>query len=264
MVFSILYCNGLVSNIYFLRLTMENITLEGLREGSLLLFDKPRFWSSFDLVRKSRNIMCRATGGKRIKVGHAGTLDPLATGLMIVCTGKLTKSIQNYIGLEKEYIAVIKLGATTPSFDLETSIDREFAVEHINEKLILKVLPSFIGEQPQVPPAFSAKYIDGVRAYELARSGEIVEPATAMITIFELELLDYDDRLKELEIRVVCSKGTYIRSLARDIGASIGSGGYLIALKRTRIGEFKLENACGLDVFEKYVGHLKQIDQDSV
>lgn len=235
---------------------MSGVTIETLREGTLLLFDKPMYWTSFDLVNKVRNIVRAATGEKKIKVGHAGTLDPLATGLMIVCTGRQTKSITGMIGLDKEYLATLKLGSTTPSFDLESEVDGVFPVSHITIELIGSVIVKFIGEQLQTPPAFSAKMIDGKRAYEYARKGDMREPAPATIVIREMELVSFSG--DELTLRVLCSKGTYIRSLARDVGLALGSGAHLISLKRTRIGDYELADAVSLENFEKYTALLKQ------
>jgi tRNA pseudouridine55 synthase len=235
---------------------MEGMTIDTLHKGSRLLFDKPLYWTSFDLVNKVRWVLRKATGDRKIKVGHAGTLDPLATGLMIVCTGRLTKSIEGLMGLDKEYVFNMKLGSTTPSFDLETEIDAEFPTDHITDGLIEKTLSEMTGKQMQVPPAFSAKFIDGKRAYELARKGEIREPTPVMVTIMEMELMERKGN--ELVIRVICSKGTYIRSLARDIGIALGSGAHLIALKRTMIGDFRVEDAVTPENFEKYVTLMKQ------
>lgn len=235
---------------------MSGVTIEALREGMQLLFDKPMYWTSFDLVNKVRNIARAATGEKKMKVGHAGTLDPLATGLMIVCTGRQTKSITAMIGLDKEYVATLKLGSTTPSFDLESEADGFYPVSHITNELIGLVIVKFIGEQQQTPPAFSAKRIDGKRAYEYARKGDMREPAPVNIVIRELELVSFSG--DELTIRILCSKGTYIRSLARDIGLALGSGAHLISLKRTRIGDYELANAVSPESFEKYLALLKQ------
>lgn len=216
-------------------------------KGEVLLFDKELDWTSFDLVQKVRNNLCRALRIKKLKVGHAGTLDPKATGLMILCTGKATKQIEMHQAGEKEYLATLKLGATTPSFDLETDEDAQFKTSHISEKLVITVLQQFIGEIEQVPPVFSAVKIDGQRAYALARKGEEVKMKTRLITIREIELIEFSER--KIGIRVVCSKGTYIRSLARDIGEALESGAYLVGLRRTRIGEFNLEDALSVTDF---------------
>ncbi|MBM3419511.1 MAG: tRNA pseudouridine(55) synthase TruB [Bacteroidetes bacterium] len=235
---------------------MSRVTLEGLREGSVLLFDKPLYWTSFDLVNKVRGVLRIATGEKKIKVGHAGTLDPLATGLMIVCTGKKTKTIETLTGLDKEYLATIRLGSTTPSFDLETEVNSVYGVEHITDEMILPALLAFEGEQLQVPPVFSAKYIEGKRSYELARKGIHREPAPVRVTIKKIEMLGYSGN--DLLIRVLCSKGTYIRSLARDIGVALGSGGHLTGLRRTAIGDYVVGSAVSPPEFENFVTLMKQ------
>jgi tRNA pseudouridine55 synthase len=216
-------------------------------KGEILLFDKELDWTSFDLVRKLRNFLSRRTGVKKLKVGHAGTLDPKATGLMIVCTGRETKNIDQIQAKEKEYVATIKLGATTPSYDLETVENETFPTGHLTPELIKSALEVFIGENDQIPPLFSAVKIDGKRAYEHARKGSDMVLAPKKITISELELLSFSK--EEIKVRVVCSKGTYIRALARDLGASIQSGAYLVGLIRTRIGDLKLEDAWNVQEF---------------
>ncbi|KOH43985.1 tRNA pseudouridine(55) synthase TruB [Sunxiuqinia dokdonensis] len=216
-------------------------------KGEVLLFDKALDWTSFDLVQKVRNNLCRAMKIKKLKVGHAGTLDPKATGLMILCTGKATKQIEMHQAGEKEYLATIKLGATTPSFDLETPEDEQFETAHITQQLVESVLQQFIGDIEQVPPVFSAVKIDGKRAYTHARKGEEVKMRSRLIRVRELELLDFSP--EQIEIRVVCSKGTYIRALARDLGQALNSGAYLTGLRRTRIGQFKVEDALSVTDF---------------
>jgi tRNA pseudouridine55 synthase len=216
-------------------------------KGEILLFDKELDWTSFDLVRKLRNFLCRQTGAKKLKVGHAGTLDPKATGLMIVCTGKETKNIDQIQAKEKEYIATIKLGATTPSYDLETAENETFPTAHLTPELLKSTLESFLGENDQIPPLYSAVKIEGKRAYEHARKGSDMILAAKKITISELELLSFSK--KEIKLRVVCSKGTYIRALARDLGAALQSGAYLTGLCRTRIGSLKLEDAWNVQNF---------------
>ncbi len=228
--------------------------------GQILYFSKPLKWTSFDLVNKIRIKFKYELGIKKIKVGHAGTLDPLATGLMIVCTGKATKQIESLQAGVKEYVADIKLGATTPSFDLETEIDATFPTAHITLDLIQQVLPQFIGEIEQIPPAYSALKVDGKRAYELARKGKDVKMKPKMLVIDELEILSFKEDI--LQLRVVCSKGTYIRALARDIGEALQSGGHLVGLERTRIGDINLSEAMTLEEFEKKLIFLKQ-NQDS-
>ena len=217
--------------------------------GEVLLFNKELDWTSFNLVSKVRNALYRKTGVKKLKVGHAGTLDPLATGLMILCTGKATKQIEALQLQEKEYLATLKLGATTPSFDLETEEDSSNDFSHVTEELILSALRKFEGETEQVPPVFSAVKVNGKRAFEYARKGEPLKLRPKKIVISELVLISYD--LPRLNIRIVCSKGTYIRSLARDIGAELKCGAYLTGLQRTRIGDFRIENAMTVDYFTK-------------
>jgi len=217
------------------------------QKGEILLFDKELDWTSFDLVRKLRNFLCRQTGIKKLKVGHAGTLDPKATGLMIVCTGKETKNIDQIQAKEKEYVATIKIGATTPSYDLETAENETFPTDHLTPELLKSTLEKFIGENDQIPPLFSAVKIDGKRAYEHARNGSDMVLASKKITISELELLSFSK--EEIKLRVVCSKGTYIRAMARDLGVAIKSGAYLVGLIRTRIGDLKLEDAWNVQDF---------------
>ena len=205
---------------------------------TVLYFDKPLGWTSFNLVNRVRGVLSRHLGVKKLKVGHAGTLDPLATGVMILCTGKNTKLIESFQYQTKEYVATIKLGATTPSFDLETEIDAEYPTEHISEELVKETLQKFIGEIQQIPPTYSAIKINGKRAYEYARKGDEVE-------------------LKpEIVVRVVCSKGTYIRALARDIGEALQSGGHLTALRRTQIGDIRVENCLQYDDFVKNLNNI--------
>ena len=207
--------------------------------GEVLFFNKPLTWTSFDLVNKFRYKLSRKLKVKKIKVGHAGTLDPLATGVMIVCTGKATKRIDEFQFQTKEYIATLKLGETTPSFDLEKEVDAVYPTEHITRELVEEVLKQFIGTIEQVPPVFSACKIEGKRAYELARNGEEVPLKAKTLVIDEIELLACE--LPVVKIRVVCSKGTYIRALARDIGVALHSGAHLIALERTRVGDVTLD-----------------------
>lgn len=224
-------------------------------EGEVLLFNKPLYWTSFDLVNKVRNLIRSSLGIKKIKVGHAGTLDPLASGLMIVCTGKSTKKIDEFRDLDKEYVASIHLGATTPSFDLETETDRHFPTEHITENLVRKTLEGFIGEQKQMPPIYSAKQIDGKRAYEFARKGIEKELTAVTVYIREIELLSYE--MPVVKVRMVCSKGTYVRSFARDLGEALKSGGHLSALERTAIGNYNVRNAYTLEKFQESIEETK-------
>lgn len=215
--------------------------------GEVLLFDKELQYTSFDLVQRVRNSLCREMGIKKLKVGHAGTLDPLATGLMILCTGKATKKVESFQEGEKEYIAEIKLGATTPSFDNETGEDKIFDTAHITKELVIDSLEKFTGEQEQVPPVFSAVKLKGKRAFEYARNGEDVKLNPKKIVIREIELLKFNSPF--IEIKVSCSKGTYIRALARDIGETLKCGAYLNRLRRTKIGDFDVANAMKIDYF---------------
>jgi len=219
-------------------------------EGEILAFYKPYEWTSFDLVGKVRRMICKRLQIKKLKVGHAGTLDPLATGVMIICTGHKTKSIERLQYGTKEYIATLQLGATTPSFDLEKEIDQTYPTGHITQGLIDEVLPRFKGEIWQVPPTFSAVKVDGKRAYEYARKGEDVEIKAKLLVIDEIEQLGFDSQLMQLKIRVVCSKGTYIRALARDIGQALQSGAHLIQLERTRIGDIRTADCISIEQFE--------------
>lgn len=214
-------------------------------EGEVLFVAKPLEWTSFNLVSKVRWNLQRTLKIKKLKVGHAGTLDPLATGVMIICTGKATKQIDTYQYQTKEYIATLKLGATTPSFDLELGVDATYPTEHITRKLVDLAIPRFLGEIWQVPPAYSAVKVDGKRAYDYAREGKEVELKSKVLVIDEIEVLDFS--LPILKIRVVCSKGTYIRALARDIGLALNSGAHLIGLERTRIGDVRIEDCWQID-----------------
>ncbi len=226
----------------------KTITPEEFKEGQILLFDKPLNWTSFQLVNKARWLIRKSCNIKKIKVGHAGTLDPLATGLLVICTGKFTKRIEQFQGQEKEYTGTFTLGATTPSYDMETEVDETFPIDHISENNITNVTFDFIGEIEQVPPVFSALKKDGKRLYEYARNGEDVEVKSRKVTITEFEITEI--RFPEVDFRVVCSKGTYIRSLANDFGKALGSGAYLSALRRTRIGDFKVEDSMDLEAFQ--------------
>jgi len=229
-------------------------------QGEILAFDKPLHWTSFDLVAKVRYNLCRKLGTKKLKVGHTGTLDPLATGVVIICTGKKTKLIDQLQYDVKEYIATLQLGATTPSFDLEKDIDATYPTEHINRQLIEQTIPQFLGEQWQVPPMFSAVQINGKRAYEFARKGQEVELKPKLLVIEEIEILAFDETNMQLTIRVVCSKGTYIRALARDIGQRLNSGAHLIALRRTRVGNTRVEDCMTIESFlEKLITEYVQI-----
>ena len=221
------------------------------KEGEVLYFDKPLKWTSFAVVNKIRYHICRKLGVKKIKVGHAGTLDPLATGVMIICTGKATKRIEEFQYHTKEYIATLQLGATTPSFDLEKEIDATYPTEHITRELVEEALQRFIGRREQIPPVFSACKVDGKRAYDLARKGEDVELKAKTLIIDEIELLECN--LPEIKIRVVCSKGTYIRALARDIGEALNSGAHLTGLIRIRVGDVRLEDCLSVESFPEWL-----------
>jgi len=225
-------------------------------EGQVLLFDKPLYWTSFDLVKKVKNLIRNSFGIKKIKVGHAGTLDPLASGLMIICTGRATKTISLIQDHDKEYIATFHLGATTASFDLETEIVNKRDTSLITEEAVRAVLASFLGEQQQVPPLFSAKNIDGKRAYDYARKGVEMEMRSNTVCFHVLEIQEF--RMPEIVVRIRCSKGTYVRSLARDIGDKLGCGAYLSGLRRTSIGDYSVDNAYDIEAFAKIMNDLKQ------
>lgn len=234
------------------------------KEGEVLFFNKPLGWTSFKVVGHIRYHICRRMKVKKLKVGHAGTLDPLATGVMILCTGKATKRIEEFQYHTKEYIATIQLGATTPSYDLEHEIDATYPTEHITREKIEEVLKLFLGEIQQIPPAFSACKVDGARAYDLARKGQEVELKPKLLAIDEIELLACDLEKMEIKIRVVCSKGTYIRALARDIGEALHSGAHLTGLIRTRVGEVKLEDCLDPERFADWIDQQEiEITEDN-
>lgn len=250
-----------------------------LETGFILAFNKPYRWTSFNLVAKIRGELSRHFGVKKVKVGHAGTLDPLATGVMLVCVGKATKQIEALQAGTKEYIAEIKLGATTPSFDMETCEDAQFPTEHITKETVEEKLTHFIGEIQQIPPTYSAVKVDGKRAFKYARTGTEVELKPKTLVIDEIELINYgfvlpkehsdttpdaqerikyqhnnlSDKYLQLTIRVICSKGTYIRALARDIGRALGTGAYLTGLTRTRIGDYRLADCMDVDHFREWL-----------
>lgn len=224
---------------------------EDFTNGKVLLIDKPLTWSSFQAVNKVKWALKKQLGLKKIKVGHAGTLDPLATGLLIICTGKFTKRITELQGMVKEYTGTFHIGATTPSYDLETEINQTFPTEHIDENLIHETVKQFLGEIDQKPPIFSAIKKDGKRLYEHARKGEEVEIKSRKVTIYEFEITRIN--LPEVDFRVVCSKGTYIRSLANDFGEALQSGGHLTVLRRTKIGDFSVEDAITPEMFENEI-----------
>ena len=228
---------------------MNNCTKEDFLNGQLLLIDKPLGWSSFQAVNKLKWAIRKKFELKKIKIGHAGTLDPLATGLLLICTGKFTKKINELQGQVKEYSGTITLGATTPSYDLETEIDRTFSTAHISGEIIEEAVAGFVGDIEQRPPIFSALKKDGKRLYEYAREGKKVEIKKRTVTILEFEITDLP--LPEVKFRIVCSKGTYIRSLAHDLGLKLKSGGHLSELRRTKIGSYHVNSAVDPNVFGK-------------
>lgn len=225
------------------------------KAGEVLLVDKPLTWTSFDVVNKLRYQLKHKTGIKRFKVGHAGTLDPLASGLLIICCGKATKTIDSYMGMPKEYTGTIMLGATRPSYDMETEVDQTFDISGITKEMVEEAVKTFIGEIEQVPPLFSAKKLDGKKAYEFARQGVEKELKPNNITIYEYEITRME--LPEIDFRVVCSKGTYIRSLAHDLGVALNNGAHLTALRRTAIGDFRVEDAKSV---EDWVEEIKNAE----
>lgn len=231
-------------------------TKEEFLSGQVILVDKPLEWTSFQVVNKIRWLIKKQFGLKKIKVGHAGTLDPLASGLLILCAGKFTKRIDEFQAQDKEYTGTITLGGTTPSYDAETEVDQTFSTEHINEELLNETVKKFIGILQQQPPVFSALKKDGKRLYEYARKGEAVEIPTREIRIEEFEITRFE--LPEVDFRVVCGKGTYIRSLAHDLGKAMESGGYLTALRRTKIGAFDVANSQSISEIEDYIKSLEQ------
>lgn len=223
------------------------------KKGEILYLNKSLGWTSFKVVGHVRYHICRRLGVKKLKVGHAGTLDPLATGVMIICTGKATRRIEEFQYHTKEYVATIRLGATTPSYDLEHEIDATYPTEHITRERVEEVLKQFVGEIQQVPPAFSACMVNGKRAYDLARKGKEVKLKPKLLVIDEIELLECDLTEMEIKIRVVCSKGTYIRALARDIGEALHSGAHLTALTRTRVGDVCIEDCLNPLDFKEWI-----------
>ncbi|MFA5815499.1 MAG: tRNA pseudouridine(55) synthase TruB [Bacteroidales bacterium] len=230
---------------------MDTIPGQEWLDGQILVFDKPYQWTSFYLVKKVRSALEQRYGLKKLKVGHAGTLDPLATGLMIIATGKATKRIDELQAGEKEYFATIRLGATTPGFDLEKEIDAVFPFEHISSEMITAALKNMTGEIDQIPPVYSAKKFEGVRAYDKARRGEYQKLEPKRVQINEIEFLGYSP--PDVRLRIVCSRGTYIRAVARDLGSMLGSGAHLTELRRSRSGEFTLDNAL---IFEDFLKKL--------
>jgi tRNA pseudouridine55 synthase len=230
---------------------MDNLTLDGIKDGQVLLFDKPLHWTSFQVVNKVRWLIKQKFGLKKLKVGHAGTLDPLATGLVILCTGKATKTIESLMGQTKIYTGEFTLGATTPSYDMETEVDKTFETSHITAELIQNTLPQFRGEIMQRPPIFSALKKEGKRLYEYARKGESVDIPKRQVNIDSFDITQ--DNFPKLNFKVQCSKGTYIRSLAYDFGEALNSGAYLSELRRTQIGDYKVREALSIEDFEKLI-----------
>ncbi|ASB49095.1 tRNA pseudouridine(55) synthase TruB [Alkalitalea saponilacus] len=235
----------------------ESYSAEDFKDGIVLLIDKPLTWSSFDVVNKIRILFRIHLGIRKIKVGHAGTLDPLATGLLILCTGKATKQIPLFTGMDKEYVAHVKFGATRPSYDLETEIDEEHDCSHVSEAQIKEVLKDFLGKQLQTPPLFSAIKVNGQRAYEHARKGKDVVMSQREIEIHEAELISFNE--SEAVIRILCSKGTYIRSFAHDLGKSLNTGAYLSGLVRTASGSFRNEKAISPQEFEEKLKTISSV-----
>jgi tRNA pseudouridine55 synthase len=228
-------------------------------EGAIIAIDKPYRMSSFGALAHVRYVISRHVGVKRVKTGHAGTLDPLATGVLILCTGKMTKQIERLQYETKEYTATLQLGATTASYDREHTVDMTYPTRHITRGLIDEVLPQFVGDVMQVPPAYSAVHVDGERAYKLRRQSDEVEQQMQAkpVRIDEIEVLAFDPEQMQLSLRVVCGKGTYIRSLARDIGRALGSGAFLTALRRTRVGDIRVEDCIDFDHIKEWVEGLR-------
>lgn len=239
---------------------MQESVIEYFRAGRILAIDKPLKWTSFDVVNKCRWMLCKTLGIKKLKVGHAGTLDPLASGVVVLCIGKSTKDIEKIQLQKKVYRATIKFGETTPSFDLESEVDNTYPWEHISRKSIEDVLPRFIGSIKQIPPIFSACKIEGKRAYELARKGKEVELEPKQIEIYDISVFGFNPPYLSLEIS--CGKGTYIRSLARDLGTALDSGAHLTELARLSVGEYTLDNAIKIEEFSNYIENtIKNIQQ---
>lgn len=224
-----------------------------ITKGEILHLDKPLGWTSFNLVAKVRWLICRKAGVKKLKVGHAGTLDPLATGVMTICVGRATKLIDQLQAHTKEYVATMQLGATTPSYDLEKEVDATYPTDHITREGILQVLERFVGRIEQVPPSYSACKVNGHRAYDLARKGQEVSLKPKVLVIDRLELLDFNPATMQMTVSVTCSKGTYIRALARDIGEALGSGAHLLSLRRTRVGDVRVEDCMSIDQFPQWL-----------
>ena len=225
-----------------------------IQQGEIICIDKPYEITSFGALARVRYLLSRRLGVKRVKIGHAGTLDPLATGVLVLCTGKATKRIAELQTHTKEYVATLQLGATTPSYDMEHPVNETFETAHITSEAIHQALQQFVGEIQQVPPTYSAVKVNGDRAYDLRRKGKDVELAPKTLRIDEIEVQHFDPSQMLLTIRVVCGKGTYIRALARDVGRALQSGAYLTALRRTRVGDVRVENCLQLDSFKEWLG----------
>jgi len=236
------------------------ISKDDFLNGKVLLFDKDKEWTSFDLVNKTRYLIRKSFNIKKIKVGHAGTLDPLATGLLIVCSGKQTKQINQYQDLNKTYVTTFKLGESTPSFDLETPVDKTLPFEHITREKIEEILPRFTGKIEQIPPMYSAINVNGQRAYQLARKGKEVELKTKNIEIYTINILEFS--LPNLTLEITCSKGTYIRSLARDMGEALDTVAYVTELRRTQIGDFSVDNAISVKKFEEQLNNTISVSEN--
>ncbi len=237
-------------------------TAEDFRTGSILLIDKPLDWTSFDVVNKVRYIIRKQLGFRKIKVGHAGTLDPKATGLLVICTGKMTKEIQHFTADAKTYTGTFHLGATRPSFDLETEIDAHFPIDHITDDLLREAAQNMTGKIQQTPPVFSAKKVDGQRAYKAARAGKEIELKPVEVEIFEFELTRI--ALPEVDFKIKCSKGTYIRSMAFDFGKALNSGAHLQALRRTESGQFKMEDGMSIEHFQSRIASIEPLPQEGL
>lgn len=234
-----------------------------ITKGEILHFDKPLGWTSFNLVAKVRWLLCRKAGIKKLKVGHAGTLDPLATGVMTICVGRATRLINQLQAHTKEYEATLQLGATTPSYDLEKPVDAHYPTAHITREGIESVLQRFIGQIEQVPPSFSACKVNGHRAYDLARKGQEVNLQAKTLVIDRLDLLDFNPDTMQMAISVTCSKGTYIRALARDIGEALNSGAHLLSLRRTRVGDVRVEDCMSIDDFPEWLESQEIIQEQN-
>jgi len=233
------------------------------KEGEYIYIDKPYGMSSFGALAHVRYLLCRKLGVKKLKIGHAGTLDPLATGVLILCTGKATKQIERLQAGTKEYVAALQLGATTPSFDREHTVDYTYPTRHIDRAMVERVLTGFVGEIAQIPPSYSACKVDGKRAYKLMRKGNDVQLKPKTLRIDEIELLDYDDVRKTMRIRVVCGKGTYIRALARDIGQALDSGAFLTDLRRTKVGEVSVDQCLTLEQVPVWLDSIPMEDKNN-